>query len=42
MAHRSTIAGSDTAAIVVAEFDDDIVSAHNLADEGSPKTFPDI
>lgn len=40
--HRSPITGGNTAAIIVSEFDDDVVSAYNLADQRSPKTFSDV
>lgn len=40
--HRSPITGGNTATIVVSEFDDDVISAYNLADQRSPKTFPDV
>lgn len=40
--HRSSITGGDAAAVVVSEFDDDIVSAYNLTDESGPETLPDV
>lgn len=41
-AHRSTITGCDTAAVIVSELNDDVVAAHNLADESAPETFADV
>lgn len=40
--HRSTITGRDTAAVIVSELNDDVVAAHDLADESAPETFADV
>lgn len=41
-AHRSTITSRDTATVIVSELNNDVVAAHDLADEGAPETLADV